>query len=324
MARALTGIQPSGVPHIGNWKGMIEPALELQETHEAFYFIASYHALTTLKDPEVLRRSQREAATVWLAFGLDPARTALFLQQDVPEVCELAWILGCQVSTGLLERAHAYKAARDRGREINLGTFSYPVLMAADILIYDSTHVPVGRDQKQHVEMARDMARAFNHHFGEVFVLPEPLIREEVAVVPGIDGQKMSKSYDNTIPVLLQGKKLRKRVMQIVTDSTPLEQPKDPDTCNVFALYKLFGTEEQVGELAGRYRAGGFGYGHAKQALFEVLQNALAEPQRRYRELSEDPAYVDRVLAEGAEKARCIAAETLGRVRDAVGLNPAR
>ncbi len=324
MARALTGIQPSGVPHIGNWKGMIEPALKLQETHEAFYFIASYHALTTLKDPEALRRNQREAAAVWLAFGLDPDRTALFLQQDVPEVCELAWILGCQVSTGLLERAHAYKAARDRGLELNLGTFSYPVLMAADILIYDSTHVPVGRDQKQHVEMARDMARAFNHHFGEVFVLPEPLIREEVAVVPGIDGQKMSKSYDNTIPVLLQGKKLRKRVMQIVTDSTPLEEPKDPEACNVFALYKLFGTEAQLRELAGRYRAGGFGYGHAKQALFEVLQEALSEPQRRYRELIEDPAYVDRVLAEGAERARCIAAETLGRVRDAVGLNPAR
>jgi len=323
-ARALTGIQPSGVPHLGNLKGMIEPALSLQDTHEAFYFIASYHAMTTLKDPEALRRNQREAAMVWLAFGLDPSRTSLFLQQAVPQVCELSWILACQVNTGTLERAHAFKAARDKRREINLGTFSYPVLMAADILLYDSTHVPVGQDQKQHVEMARDMAQAFNHRFGggeAVLTLPQPLIREEVAVVPGLDGQKMSKSYDNTISVLLQGKKLRKRAMQIVTDSLPLEAPKDPDTCNVFALYKLFAEPDAVAALDAQYRGGNFGYGHAKQALYEVLVEALAEPQRRYAELAADPGYVDGVLAAGAERARGIATQTIERVRRAVGLN---
>jgi tryptophanyl-tRNA synthetase len=321
MPRALTGIQPSGVPHLGNLKGMLEPALKLQETHEAFYFIASYHAMTTLKDPEALRRNQREAAMVWLAFGLDPERTSLFLQQDVPEVCELSWILSCHVHFGMLERAHAFKAARDAGKDINLGTFSYPVLMAADILIYDSTHVPVGQDQKQHVEMARDMAQAFNHHYGETFVIPAPLIREEVAVVPGLDGRKMSKSYGNDVSVLLSGKKLRKRLMQIVTDSLPLEAPKDPEACNVFALYKLFADPEKIAALDARYRGGNFGYGHAKQELFEVVEDALAGPQARYAELSADPGYVDDVLAAGAQKARCIAAETVGRVRRAVGLN---
>ena len=323
--RSLTGIQPSGVPHIGNLKGMIEPALALQATHEPFYFIASYHALTTLKDPERLREYQREAALSFLAFGLDTDITTLFLQQDVPEVCELSWILACHVNTGVLERAHAYKAARDAGREINLGTFSYPVLMAADILIYDSHHVPVGKDQKQHVEMARDMAAGFNHRYGaEVFVLPEPLIRDEVATVPGIDGRKMSKSYDNTLPLFLPPKKLRKRVMKVVTDSKGLEDVKDPDTCNVFALYKLFASADQQAELAARYRAGGLGYGHAKQALFEAMDRFLAEPRERYAELAADPRAVDEVLAQGAEKARDVAQATLSRVRGAVGLRSAR
>jgi len=304
---------------------MIEPALALQATHEPFYFIASYHALTTLKDPERLREYQREAALSFLAFGLDTDITTLFLQQDVPEVCELSWILACHVNTGVLERAHAYKAARDAGREINLGTFSYPVLMAADILIYDSHHVPVGKDQKQHVEMARDMAAGFNHRYGaEVFVLPEPLIRDEVATVPGIDGRKMSKSYDNTLPLFLPPKKLRKRVMKVVTDSKGLEDVKDPDTCNVFALYKLFASADQQAELAARYRAGGLGYGHAKQALFEAMDRFLAEPRERYAELAADPRAVDEVLAQGAEKARDVAQATLSRVRGAVGLRSAR
>ncbi|HJN77315.1 MAG TPA: tryptophan--tRNA ligase [Myxococcota bacterium] len=323
--RALTGIQPSGIPHVGNLKGMIEPALSLQETHEPFYFIASYHALTTLKDPRLLREYQREAAMSFMAFGLDPGVTALFLQQDVPEVCELGWILGCHVNTGVLERAHAYKAARDAGREINLGTFSYPVLMAADILIYDSHHVPVGKDQKQHVEMARDMAAGFNHRYGaDVFVLPEPLIREEVATVPGVDGRKMSKSYDNTLPLFLPPKELRKRIMKIVTDSKGVEEAKDPETCNVFGLYQLFATTEEQEALAIRYRAGGMGYGQAKQELFEVMDRSLAEPRERYGALCSDPSTVDRVLAQGAEKARFIAQQTLARVRGAVGLGSAR
>jgi tryptophanyl-tRNA synthetase len=219
--RALTGIQPSGIPHIGNLKGMIEPALALQETHDPFYFIASYHAMTTTKDPALLRKYQREAAMSFLAFGLDTNRTALFLQQDVPEVTELAWILSTLTNLGLMERAHAYKAARDAKREINVGTFCYPILMAADILIYDANHVPVGQDQKQHVEMARDIAQRFNDRYGETLVLPEPLIRKEVATVPGIDGRKMSKSYGNTLPLFLAPKKLRKLCMKIVTIHRP-------------------------------------------------------------------------------------------------------
>ena len=323
--RSLTGIQPSGVPHIGNLKGMIEPALALQETHEPFYFIASYHALTTTKDRDLLLEYQREAALSFLAFGLDPSVTSLFLQQDVPEVCELSWILSCHVNMGLLERAHAYKAARDAGREINAGTFSYPILMAADILIYDSHHVPVGKDQKQHVEMARDMAAGLNHRYGaDIFVLPEPLIRDEVATVPGVDGRKMSKSYGNTLPLFLPPKKLRKLVMKIVTDSKGVEDVKDPEGCNVFALYKLFASADEQADLAERYRAGGLGYGHAKQALFEAMDRFLAEPRERYAELAGDPERVDAVLAQGAEKARGIAQETMGRVRGAIGLGPAR
>lgn len=320
MRRALTGIQPSGVPHIGNLKGMIEPAVGLQATHEPYYFIASYHALTSLKDPKLLLEYQREAATSFLAFGLDPSKTALFLQQDVPEVTELSWILSCFVNMGVLERAHAYKAARDAGREVNLGTVTYPVLMAADILIYDSNDVPVGRDQKQHVEMARDMAIAFNHRYGEVFVVPQPLIKEDVAVVPGVDGRKMSKSYGNTIPLFLPPKQLRKLTMKIKTDSTPVEEPKDPDGCNVFKLYKLFSTPEQQAALAQRYRQGGMGYGHAKQELFEVMDEFLSEPRLRYAELRNDPSSVDQVLASGAEKARSVSCSVMDRVRRAIGL----
>ncbi len=318
--RALTGIQPSGSPHLGNLLGMILPAVALQDTHEPFYFVATYHALTTLKDPEALRRNQLEAAATFLAFGLDPERGALFLQQDVPEVTELAWILACHAPKGMMDRAHAFKAAQDRGLEVNLGTYCYPVLMAADILLYDTQVVPVGRDQKQHVEMARDLAIAFNHRYGEVFVVPEPRIRPEVAVVPGIDGAKMSKSYGNHIPVFDPPKKLRKKVMRIVTDSRALEEPKDPATCNVFALYRLFATPEEVEEMAERYRAGGFGYGHAKQALFEVLERTLAEPRARYEDWMARPDDLLGVLEAGARRAREVAAATMERVRSATGL----
>jgi tryptophanyl-tRNA synthetase len=320
LPRALTGIQPSGIPHVGNLKGMIEPALALQETHAPFYFIASFHALTTVRDANRLRQHQFEAAATFLAFGLDPERTALFLQQDVPEVTELAWILSCITNQGLLERAHAYKAARDAGKDINVGTFCYPVLMAADILIYDSNLVPVGKDQKQHVEMARDMAQRFNERYGEVFVLPEPMIREEVATVPGLDGRKMSKSYDNTLPLFLPPKALRKRVMKVVTDSASVADSKDPDLCNVFGLYKLFAEKEAQADLAARYRAGGMGYGDAKQVLFEALESRLAEPRARYEALVAQPEQVEAVLSQGAERARGVARATMDRVRGACGL----
>lgn len=318
--RALTGIQPSGIPHIGNLKGMIEPALALQETHDPFYFIASYHAMTTTKDPALLREYQREAAMSFLAFGLDSKRTALFLQQDVPEVTELAWILSTLTNLGLMERAHAFKSARDTGREINVGTFCYPILMAADILIYDANHVPVGQDQKQHVEMARDIAMRFNDRYGETLVLPEPLIRKEVALVPGIDGRKMSKSYGNTLPLFLAPKKLRKLCMKIVTDSASVEAAKDPSACNVYALYSLFATVEEQAELAERYRRGGMGYGHAKQALFEAMDRFLEGPRDRYEDLAAHPELVAESLSLGAERAREIASDTMVRVRNACGL----
>lgn len=321
--RALTGIKPTATPHIGNLLGMIEPALRLQDTHDAYYFIADYHALTTLHDREKMRQYSREVAATWLALGLDPARTVLFAQSDVPEVAELAWLLACVTGVGALERAHAYKAAQEAGKDINVGTFFYPVLMAADILAYDSDHVPVGKDQKQHVEMARDMALAFNHRFGEVFVVPEPLIRDEVATIPGLDGRKMSKSYGNAVEVWLPSKQLRKKLMGIVTDSKGVDDVKDPDTCNVFSLYKLFATPDQVAALAARYRAPGLGYGHAKQELFEVMDAQLAPARERYEALLAEPDRLDAVLADGAHRARRLALSVLGRARDACGLGRA-
>ncbi len=321
--RVLTGIKPTAMPHVGNLLGAIEPALRLQEEHEAFYFIADYHALTTLQDAAKMRQYRREVAATWLALGLDPARTALFDQSDVPEVAELTWLLACVLGTGALERAHAFKAAQADGREINVGTFLYPVLMAADILIYDSNLVPVGKDQKQHVEMARDMAIAFNHRFGEVFVLPEPLIRDDVATIPGLDGRKMSKSYGNTVELWLPEKQLRKKIMSIVTDSKGVEDVKDPETCNVFALYKLFGTPEQVAELAARYRAPGMGYGHAKQALFEAMETRLGPARARYEALLAEGTELDAALEAGARRARGVAAGVLARAREASGFRRA-
>lgn len=322
MQRALTGIQPSGDVHLGNYLGMVVPALELQQKYATYYFIADYHALTSVKDPETLRRTSLEAAATFLALGLDVEGNAtLFRQSSVPEVCELAWILACLTSAGTLDRGHAVKAAREGGREINAGTVFYPLLMAADILLYDSAVVPVGQDQKQHVEVARDLAIKVNHHYGDgTLVVPEVQIRSEVGVVPGTDGRKMSKSYGNSIPLWLTPKKLRKACMRIVTDSKGLEDPKDPETDNVFGLYKLFASPEQIEDLAGRYRAGGLGYGHAKQELFELMDARLAEPREAYREWMDHPQRIEAVLASGAERARGAAARTLGRVRKAVGL----
>lgn len=322
--RALSGIKPTGIPHVGNHLGMIRDAIAMQDAYEAFYFIADYHALTSLHDAEKMRQHSREIAAYFLAFGLDPAKATFFRQSDVPEVCELAWLLSCVASMGLLERAHAWKAAKDQGNEGAQphGLFAYPVLMAADILIYDAHVVPVGRDQVQHIEMTRDIAERFNHLFGESLRIPEAKVREEVHTVPGSDGRKMSKSYGNTFALVEKPKPLRQKIMQIVTDSTSLEDPKNPDTCNVFALYKLFATPEECAALADRYRAGNFGYGHAKQALFEVVERVAAAPRERFESLLQRPDDLEDILLAGAARARKSARETLARARDRMGLRP--
>jgi tryptophanyl-tRNA synthetase len=321
--RALSGIKPTGMPHLGNYLGMIRPAIALQETHEAFYFIADYHALTTGRDAAALRRHSSEVAATFLALGLDPKRATLYRQSDVPEVQELSWILSCVTNMGFLERAHAYKAAVDCN-EANLlpvGTFTYPVLMAADILLVEGDVVPVGKDQVQHVEMAQDMAQRLNAAFGEgTLKRPEPLVRADVQTVIGTDGRKMSKSYDNTIPLFLASKPLEKLVKAIKTDSLPVEAPKDPDTNSVFALYRLFATPEETEAMAERFRAGGMGYGHAKGALFEVLERELGPARARFEALVSDEATLEKVLAEGAARVRAAASPVLARVRRAVGL----
>jgi tryptophanyl-tRNA synthetase len=319
--RILSGIQPSGKLHLGNYFGMMLPVIELQEQGEAFIFIANYHALTTVKDPDLLRQATLDVALDFLACGLDPEQAVLFRQSDVPQVTELTWLLSTVTPMGLLERCHSYKDKIARGISPSHGLFAYPVLMAADILAYQSDLVPVGRDQKQHVEVTRDIATKFNNQCGEeVFSIPEPSIRDSVAVVPGVDGQKMSKSYDNHIELFGNQKEARARVMRVVTDSTPLEAPKDPDSCNVFKLYKLFASEEQLEEMAGFYRAGGYGYGSAKKALFELMTATLEPCRRRRAELEQNLDYVESVLQKGAERARNEAERTLKAARHGLGL----
>ena len=318
--RILSGIQPSGKLHIGNYFGMMKPALELQQQGEAFLFIADYHALTSVRDADALRQMTTDVALDFLAAGLDPDKTAFYRQSDVPEVQELAWLLSVITPMGLLERCHSYKDKTAKGIAATHGLFAYPVLMAADILSVQSTVVPVGRDQKQHVEVTRDLAVKFNNMYGDVFTIPEPSIRESVAVVPGIDGQKMSKSYDNTLEIFGSGKPLKKRVMKIVTDSKELEDPKDPDTCNVFALYKLFASEEEQADLAERYRAGNFGYGTAKKELLAKINEHFGPMREKRAELENNMDYVNEVLAKGAEKARAETRRTLQAARRAVGL----
>ncbi|MBF0280743.1 MAG: tryptophan--tRNA ligase [SAR324 cluster bacterium] len=318
--RSLSGIKPTGTPHIGNYLGMIKPAIKLQEVCETFYFIADYHALTTLPNPQDVRNHSYELVATFYSLGMDTENHAFFKQSDIPEVTELTWILSCITSKGVLERAHAYKDATAKKQEINHGLFSYPVLMASDILIYDSHYVPVGKDQTQHLEMTRDMAIRFNHIYGETLVVPEALIADEVATIPGLDGRKMSKSYNNTIPLFAPEKKLRKLMMKIVTDSKTVEEPKDPETDNVFALFKLFATEEQQIDLANRYRAGNMGYGVAKQECFEVINEALQEARASYFEIREDYKKLDGILETGRDKARPVARQVINRVRDRVGL----
>jgi tryptophanyl-tRNA synthetase len=318
--RALTGIKPSGTPHLGNYLGALRPALELQRTHDTFYFIADYHALTTVRDAESLREHTHDLVAIFAALGMDFEQHTFFRQSDVPEVTELCWILSCVASKGLLERAHAYKDAQAKQQDVSLGLFCYPVLQAADILMYDAQFVPVGKDQKQHLEITRDIALRFNHIYGETLTVPEALIGDEVATIPGLDGQKMSKSYNNVIPLFASSKQLRKAVMKMQTDSKTVEDVKDPDTCNVFSLYKLFATAERQQELAERYQAGGMGYGEAKQALFEVLEEQLGAARDQFFALRSQTDQLDGILEAGRDKARHVSSAVRARVRQKVGL----
>lgn len=318
--RILSGIQPSGRLHLGNYFGAMRPQLELQAEHECFYFIANYHALTSLQDRELLDEFTREVAMGYLALGLDPRRTVFFRQSDVPEVTELAWILSCVTPMGLLQRCHSYKDKIAQGLSPSHGLFAYPVLQAADILIYKPHLVPVGQDQKQHVEVTQDIQTKFNQTYAEVFIRPEPLIGSEVAVVPGVDGRKMSKSYDNTIELFCTPKQARKRIMSMVTDSTPVEAPKDPAKCNVLALLRLIAPREEVADWEERYRRGGTGYGEAKKRLHELYLEKLGPAQERYNALARNPDEIEDILSDGGRRARAVASQTMEEVRAACGI----
>ena len=336
--RILSGVQPSGKLHLGNYFGAIRQHIALQDEAECFYFIADYHALTTIDEAtrrrldrdkikpadraDTLRENTCDVALDYLALGLDPNKPAFFRQSDVPEVTELAWIFSTVTNMGLLERAVSYKEKVERGIDASVGLFYYPMLMAADILIYRSHLVPVGKDQVQHVEMTRDIAEKFNRAYGEIFPIPDYRLDKE-AKVPGLDGQKMSKSYNNTIEIFSEGKPLQKTVMSIVTDSTPVDAPKDPDRCNVFALYSLFATEEEKAALAARYRAGGMGYGEAKKMLLEKINTYFAPARERRKRLASNPAEVEAILQRGAQRARAEARQTMALVRQAIGMKAA-
>lgn len=323
MKRSLTGIKStSGLPHLGNYLGAIRPALELQKTHQAFYFIADYHALISVRDGEKLRADTLQMATAFLAFGFDPSKGALFLQSDIPEIPELSWILSCLASFGDLTRAHAFKAAKDEGREgeMNLGVFSYPVLMTADILAFDADVIPVGADQLQHIEMARQLAQRFNHYYGEVFKKPDGLVQPESATVPGVDAvRKMSKSYGNFIEPFASDKVLKSQVMSIVTDSLGLEDKKDPDSSAIVKLYKLLASPSEIQEIETKFKAGGYGYGHAKLALLDKFHDFFGPARKRFEELSKNQDEVKEILKQGADKARAEASIVVSRVRKACG-----
>ncbi len=319
--RVLSGIQPSGALHLGNYFAMMKRMIEYQENHELFCFVVNYHALTTVKDADFLRKNTFEACVDFLALGIDPEKSYFYVQSDIPEVTELTWILSNVTEMGLLKRAHSFKDKTAKGIEANHGLFAYPVLMAADILLYGANLVPVGKDQKQHVEMTRDIAQKFNHNFGETFVIPDVSIEKNLATIPGLDGQKMSKSYGNTIELFSSKNDLKKRVMSIVTDAKAIEEPKDPDNCNLFAIYSLFLDKAGKKELRERYLAPGLRYGDVKKELLEVIWNYF-EPYRDKREaLLNDPDTVHDIMQFGANKAREVARDYLEKARSAVGLN---
>lgn len=322
MARILTGIQSSGRQHLGNILGAIRPAIELSRNpkNEAYLFIADMHSLTTIKDAATRKENVLATAAAWLACGLDTDKVVFYRQSDIPQVAEMTWYLSCFTPFPMLANAHSFKDKSENLSDVNAGLFTYPVLMACDILMYDANIVPVGKDQKQHLEMTRDMAGSVNHQLKqEVFVLPDAQISEEVMVIPGTDGRKMSKSYGNVIDIFLPEKKLRKQIMGIVTDSTPMEDPKDPDTCNAFALYSLLATDEQIAEMRQNYLGGNYGYGHAKQALFELILEEFKEERARFDELISNPENIEKLLLEGAKKAKPVADQVLGRFKEAIG-----
>ncbi|MEX2561539.1 MAG: tryptophan--tRNA ligase [Pirellulales bacterium] len=320
--RVLSGIQPTGRFHWGNYFGAIRQYIDLQDAGESYYFIANLHALTTVRDPRQLEQLTLDAAIDLLALGLDPARATLFLQSDVPEVCELCWLLMTGTPMGLLERCHAYKDKRSKGLPADAGLFTYPVLMAADILIYDADIVPVGEDQMQHIEVCRDIAASFNHHFGETFVMPRGKVLASAARVPGTDGEKMSKSYNNTLEVFEPAEVVRKKIMRITTDSRPMDQPKEPESDHLFQLYSLFAGDQEREEMAALYRRGGFGYGQVKQALAELADRYWEGPRQRRAELEAQPERVRAILADGASRARRKAGEVLRRAQQACGVKP--
>ena len=318
--RLLSGIQPSGLLHLGNYFGAMKQFTDLQNEYESFVFIANYHAMTTVKDPNVLRANTMEVATIYLSIGLDPENVCLFKQSDVRHVNDLSWVLSTLTPMGLLERCHSYKDKLAKGIAADHGLFAYPVLMASDILLYKSDIVPVGKDQKQHVEVARDIAIKFNNMYGDILTVPDFRTQETTAIVPGIDGQKMSKSYDNTISPFDDEKTIKKQVMKIVTDATPLEEPKDPDKCNVFALYKLLATPEEIEKMRQNYLGGGYGYGNAKKELLAKILEYFGDIRAKYFDLKKNQDYVADVLRKGAVKANEIADQTMDEVFKAVGI----
>jgi tryptophanyl-tRNA synthetase len=321
MARILTGIQSTGTPHLGNLLGAIIPAIELSKNkkNESLFFIADLHSFTTIRDAEQLRENTYATAAAWLAFGFDTERNIFYRQSDVTQVCELTWYLNCFSPFQRLQLAHSFKDKSDKLSEVNTGLFIYPVLMAADILLYDANIVPVGKDQVQHLEITRDIASRFNHKYPNSFVLPETKVDERVMIVPGTDGQKMSKSYNNFIDIFLPDKKLRKQIMGIKTDSAPMEDKKDAEVCNIYKIYKLLSTEEQATALFEKYAAGNYGYGHAKQELFELICETYSAEREKFNQLMENKAIIDEELEKGAVKARVIAKEVLARVRENIG-----
>ncbi|WP_243473344.1 tryptophan--tRNA ligase [Winogradskyella sp. MH6] len=321
MARILTGIQSTGTPHLGNILGAILPAIELSEQsdNESYLFIANLHTLTQIKNAEELRHNTYSVAATWLALGLDTKKTVFYRQSDIPQVTELAWYLNCFFPYKRMKLAHGFKDKADRLDDVNSGLFMYPMLMAADILLYDAEIIPVGKDQVQHIEFTRDVASRFHAKMGEVFVLPEERLQENTMLIPGTDGEKMSKSRDNFINIFLPEKQLRKKIMTIETDSTPLEEPKDWKTCNCFAIYSLLASESQIAEMKANYEGGNYGYGHAKQALYELILERFAEPRERYNYYMNNLDELDAILAKGAKKAKVVADDVLKRVREKVG-----
>jgi tryptophanyl-tRNA synthetase len=321
MARILTGVQSTGTPHLGNILGAILPAIKMSNDskNDSFLFIADLHSLTQIKNAETLRQNTLSTAATWLAFGLDIEKTVFYKQSDVPQATELAWYLSCFFPFSRLELAHSFKDKSSRLEDVNGGLFTYPMLMAADILLYDANIIPVGKDQLQHIEMTRDVASRFHAKMGETFVLPEAKIQEQTKLIPGTDGQKMSKSKNNVIDIFQNDKALRKQIMSIQTDSTPLEAPKDWKTCNCFAIYSLLASEEELKIMKSNYEAGGYGYGHAKQALFDLICKTFSEERNRYNHYMTQPEEVEKALAVGAKKATAVANDVLNRVREKLG-----